>query len=91
MHEECIVNDALSKAYEALPADPETKKKKKKSVKRLSVNKLSEDLSYKDAGYRKRLTGKVVDGGNQIRIIDLVSKKISTEKLCCLKCNTALG
>ncbi|KFY90193.1 hypothetical protein V500_05246 [Pseudogymnoascus sp. VKM F-4518 (FW-2643)] len=93
MHEECIVNDALTKAYKALPANPENpeKKKKRKARKRLSVGKLSHDLSYKDAIYRGRLTGKVEDNGNKIRIIDLINKKISTEALCCLKCSTALG
>jgi hypothetical protein len=91
MHEECIVNDALTKVFDALPADPDQKKKKRKSAKRLSVNHLSQDLSYKDAVYTKRFTGTIVDNGNKIRIIDLVNKKISTEKLCCLKCSTALG
>ncbi|KFY31319.1 hypothetical protein V493_01209 [Pseudogymnoascus sp. VKM F-4281 (FW-2241)] len=93
MHEECIVNDALTKAYNALPADPEEEKKKKpkkRAVKRPSVNKLSQDLSYKDAVYRKRLTGRTVDNGNNIRIIEIATQKISTEQLCCLKCNTAL-
>ncbi|OBT40423.1 hypothetical protein VE00_08876 [Pseudogymnoascus sp. WSF 3629] len=91
MHEECIVNDALTKVFDALPADPDQKKKKRKSAKRLSVNHLSQDLSYKDAVYTKRFTGTIVDNGNKIRIIDMVNKKISTEKLCCLKCSTALG
>ena len=91
MHEECIVNDALTKAYKALPANPEEKKKKKKAKKRLSVGKLSHDLSYKDAIYRGRLTGTVEENGNKIRIIDQINKKISTETLCCLKCSTVLG
>lgn len=91
MHEECIVHDALTKAYNALPVKPEEKKKKKKARKRLSVGKLSHDLSYKDAIYRNRLSGTVEDNGNKIRIIDLINKKISTEQLCCLKCSTALG
>lgn len=91
MHEECVVNGALTKAYNALPASPEEKKKKTNARKRLPANKPSQDVSYKDAVYRKRLTGKVVDNGNKVRIIDLVSKNISTETLCCLKCSTALG
>ena len=94
MHEECIINDALTKAYNALPANLEEKKKKnnkKGAVKRLTADKLSQDLSYPDAIYRKRLTGKVIDRGNKICITDLLKKKILTEKLCCLKCSTALG
>ncbi|OBT70155.1 hypothetical protein VE03_00514 [Pseudogymnoascus sp. 23342-1-I1] len=91
MHEECVVNGALTKAHNALPAKPEVKKKKKKAKKRLSVDKLSRDVSYKDAVYRKRLTGTVVDNGNKIRIVDLIDMKISTEILCCLQCSTPLG
>ncbi|KAL5345666.1 hypothetical protein ACLOAV_009420 [Pseudogymnoascus australis] len=91
MHEECVVNGALTKAYNALPASPEEKKTKTNARKRLPVNKLSQDVSYKDAVYRNRLTGKVVDNGNKVRITDLVTKKITTETLCCLECSTALG
>ncbi|KFY08472.1 hypothetical protein V492_06200 [Pseudogymnoascus sp. VKM F-4246] len=93
MHEECIVNDALTKAFNALPADAEKKQKKKKKgvAKRLSLGKLSQDLSFKDAAYRRRLTGKIIDNGEKISITDLSDKKTSTESLYCLKCSTALG
>lgn len=93
MHEECIVNDALTKAFKALPANPDEKKKKNKkaTVKRLSADNVSHDLTYKDAVYRKRFTGKLIDDGDKISITDLTDMKTSTETLCCLKCGTPLG
>ncbi|KFX94237.1 hypothetical protein V490_04447 [Pseudogymnoascus sp. VKM F-3557] len=92
MHEECIVHDALTKAHNSLPAKPdENKKKRKGTAKRLKVDQLSRDLSFHDAAYRNRFTGKILDKGNKIRITDLSTKKSSTVVLCCLKCSTALG
>lgn len=92
MHEECIVHDALTKAHNSLPEKPDEKNNKKKgTTKRLKADKLSRDLSFQDAAYRKRFTGKVLDKGNKIRITDLSTKKTSTVNLCCLKCSSALG
>lgn len=86
------MHDALTKAHNSLPAKPDEKKKKKKgTAKRLKSDQLSLDLSFHDAAYRNRFTGKVLDKGNKIRITDLSTKKTSTVNLCCLKCNTALG
>ena len=91
IHQECIINDALTKAYNELPANPDDKKKNKKvSGKRPPGDKLSQDLSYKDAVYKKLLTGTIIEDGNKISITDLSTNKTWTEKLSCLKCGTAI-
>jgi hypothetical protein len=55
MHQECIINDALTNAYNELPVNPDDQKNNKKvSGKRPPGNKLNQDLSYKDAVYKNR-------------------------------------
>lgn len=92
MHQECIINDALTRAYDELLESPDDQKSSKKiSAKRPPGNKLNQDLSYKNAAYKKRLTGTVIEDGNKISITDSSNNKTWTENVSCLKCGTALA
>lgn len=97
MHQECIINAALTKAYDQL-TNPEEEEKKKKTktkkkgrAKRVSGVKLAHELSYKlDQSIVKHLSAKMVDEGNQIEITDLASDEVRTEPTKCLKCDARL-
>lgn len=89
MHEECIIHDVLTNAYDRITNNEG--KQKKKGVKRASGGKLAHELDYgQDQPYSKHFSAKIVDNGNLIQITDLSNNKVLTEHIQCLKCDVKL-
>ncbi|KFY58090.1 hypothetical protein V496_06246 [Pseudogymnoascus sp. VKM F-4515 (FW-2607)] len=62
LHEECLVDNALTEAYDALPGENE--KNYKKTAKGRPIGQRLHGLSSECAVYSKLLAGKVIENGN---------------------------
>lgn len=82
LHSECILDAALTQAYNAI------QKADGKKTPRVSGGKAHEvSLGKSRQRYSKRLQGKIVDEGSKVEITDLKTKKVTTEPIKCLSCS----